>query len=709
MATLTAFTLKHPSSQPRLRHIHSTSPRGYSKNVTLHLNQYPAILLSQQNDHARNVRANSAVTVNPTSPAFPENGNGNGVPHYRPNNINSDDKINNVEYLRSLLPGGSWWRLSTTKGDAGEGVVVAKPLTVWNALRKMFVLLANDRWTVFAACFFSILTALSEVSIPHYLSASIFSAQSGQPAIFRQNAMLLVIFCATAGISSGIRGFFYTISNVILVKRMRETLYTSLLRQDVSFFDGTTVGELTSRLGADCHQVSRVIAYDLNLISRNVLQAAGSFAYLFILSWPLGLCSIVICATLSMVLMLYGRYSKKAGKLTQEFTASANGVAQETLSLIRTVRVYGTEEQESGRYNVWLEKLVGISIRQSAAYGLWTFSFNSIYHSMQAIAVLIGGVGVLSGRLSAEQVTKFLLYSQALIQSIWIIGDNVSTLMQSVGASEKVFQLMDLPPSDQFTSEGTKLRKLSGHIDFVNVSFFYPTRPKVKVLREINLSMHPNEVVAIVGLSGSGKSTIVSLLLRLYEPTSGEILVDGASLKTLDINWLRERIGYVGQEPRLFRMDISSNIKYGCPRDVTQEDVEWAAKQAFAHGFITALPNGYNTLVDDDLLSGGQKQRIAIARAVLRDPAILILDEATSALDAESEHNIKGVLSAVKNDSRSKRTVIVIAHRLSTIQAADRIVVMNNGRIVEMGNHTDLVAQDGLYARLTTKQADLVA
>lgn len=172
---------------------------------------------------------------------------------------------------------------------------------------------------------------------------------------------------------------------------------------------------------------------------------------------------------------------------------------------------------------------------------------------------------------------------------------------------------------------------------------------------------------------------------------------------------MRESIGYVGQEPRLFRMDISSNIRYGCPKDVSQEDIEWAAKQAFAHDFISSLPNGYNTIVDDDLLSGGQKQRIAIARAVVRDPTILILDEATSALDAESEHNIKGVLRAVRNDSRSKRTVIVIAHRLSTIQAADRIVVMNSGQIVEMGNHKELLLKDGLYARLTRKQADAVA
>ncbi|MBA0550958.1 hypothetical protein Golob_021865, partial [Gossypium lobatum] len=199
---------------------------------------------------------------------------------------------------------------------------------------------------------------------------------------------------------------------------------------------------------------------------------------------------------------------------------------------------------------------------------------------------------------------------------------------------------------------------------------------------------------------------MVNLLLRLYEPTNGQILIDGVPLNELDIKWLRGRIGYVGQEPKLFHMDISSNIKYGCTRNIKQEDVEWAAKLAYAHDFITLLPSGYNTLVDDDLLSGGQKQRIAIARAILRDPTILILDEATSALDAESEHNVKGVLRSVRSDLSSRRTVIVIAHRLSTIQAADRIVVMDGGQIAEMGSHNELLHKNGLYARLTRRQTD---
>ncbi|XP_021901206.1 LOW QUALITY PROTEIN: ABC transporter B family member 26, chloroplastic [Carica papaya] len=621
-------------------------------------------------------------------------------------NVEFQERIRKwIDFIRSVLPGGRWWSLS----DEIEVKIFEKPVTVWRALSRMWELVAKDRWVIYAAFSTLILAALSKISIPHFLTASIFTAQSGQIAIFHRNIRLLVLLCVTSGICSGLRGCCFGIANMILVKRMRETLYSTLLLQDISFFDSETVGDLTSRLGSDCQQVSRVIGNDLNLIFRNVLQGTGALIYLLILSWPLGLCTLAICLTLAAVMLIYGLYQKKTAKLIQEFTASANEVAQETFSLMRTVRVYGTEKQECDRYNGWLEKLANISLRQSAAYGFWNLNFNTLYHSTQVIAVLIGGMSILVGRITAEQLTKFILYSEWLIFSTWWVGDSLSSLMQSVGASEKVFKLMDLKPSDQFTSKGMKLERLFGRVDFVNISFYYPSRVEVPVLHNINISVYPSEVVAIVGLSGSGKSTLVNLLLRLYEPTNGQILIDGFPLKELDIKWLRERIGYVGQEPKLFHMDISSNVRYGCTRDVKQEDIEWAAKQAYAHDFISALPNGYKTLIDDDLLSGGQKQRIAIARAILRDPTILILDEATSALDAESEHYVKGVLRALRTDSISKRTVIVIAHRLSTIQAADRIVVMDGGQIVEMGSHQGLLRKDGLYARLTKRQADAVA
>ncbi|CAL1360090.1 unnamed protein product [Linum trigynum] len=610
-----------------------------------------------------------------------------------------------IEFLPSILPGGNWWSLS----DDVDVKLVAEPVTVWKALGRMWQLVARDRWVIIAAFSALILAAVSEISIPHYLTASIFTAQSADVATFHRNVRLLVLLCVTSGICSGLRGCCFGIANMILVKRMRETLYSSLLLQDISFFDNETVGDLTSRLGSDCQQVSRVIGNDLNLILRNVVQGTGALTYLLILSRPLGLFTVFICSALAAVMTVYGMYQKKAARLTQEFTASANNVAQETFSLIRTVRVYGTEKLERERYNLWLDKLADISLKQSAAYGFWNLSFNTLYHSTQVIAVLLGGISILAGHLTAEKLTKFILYSEWLIFSTWWVGDNLSSLMQSVGASEKVFKMMDLLPSDQFTTKGSRLQKLKGSIEFENISFHYPSRESVQVLQHVNLTVHPGEVIAIVGLSGSGKSTLVNLLLRLYEPTSGQILIDGIPLQELDIRWFRERIGYVGQEPKLFRMDLSSNISYGCPGDVTQEEIEHAAKEAYAHDFISSLPDGYKTIVDDDLLSGGQKQRIAIARAILRDPTILILDEATSALDAESEHNVKGVIRSLKSDSMSRRTVIVIAHRLSTIQAADRIVVMGNGQVIEMGRHKELLLKDGLYAQLTRRQADAVA
>jgi len=503
-----------------------------------------------------------------------------------------------------------------------------------------------------------------------------------------------------------VRSCCFGIANMILVKRMREMLFDSILSQDIAFFDEETVGDLTSRLGSDCQQVSRVIGNDLNLISRNLLQGIGALIYLLILSWPLGLCTMLTCGTLSTIMLVHGRYQKKASKFAQEFTASANNVAQEAISLVRTVRVYGTEKQEIKRYTKWLDKLYDVSFRQTMAYGGWSLSLNYLYHSTQVLAVLIGGIAIMNGKFTAEQLTKFTLYAEWLILSTWWIGDNWSSLMQSVGASEKVFRLMDLLPSKQLTSKGLRLQKLEGRIQYADVEFSYPSRPSAPILRRLNLTLNPNEVVAIVGLSGSGKSTIVNLLLQLYEPTNGQILIDGVPLSELDTRWFRERIGFVGQEPKLFRMDVSSNIKYGCPREVSQEEVEWAAKQAYAHDFLMALPDGYNTIVDDALLSGGQKQRVAIARALLRDPAILVLDEATSALDAESEHYVKSVITEVSTDPKARRTVIIIAHRLSTIQAADRIIVMENGSIVEDGKHSELVKQNGLYSRLAQRQND---
>ncbi|XP_073222210.1 ABC transporter B family member 26, chloroplastic-like isoform X6 [Cicer arietinum] len=543
--------------------------------------------------------------------------------------------------------------------------------------------------------------------MPSILAASIFSAQSGENAAFSRNAMFLVLLCFTSGICSGLRSGCFGILNVTLVKRLRENLYIAILFQDISYFDKEKVGTLTSRITADCQRLSNIIGNDLQLILRNTLQGTGAIINLVALSWPLAVSALMICSVLSAIFLVYGRYQRKAAELTQDFTACANEVAQETLCLIRTVRVYGTGKEEFERYNQWLQKLAFISSRESVGYGFWNLSFNTLYRSTQIFAVLLGGMSVFSCGVTVEQLTKYVLYCEWLIYATWRVTNSLSSLLQSIGASENIFHMMNLLPCDQFLSKGIKLQRLMGHIQFVNVSFHYPARSMIPVLEHLDFSVKANQVIAIVGLSGSGKSTLVNLLLRLYEPSSGQICIDGFPLKELDIRWLRQKIGYVAQEPRILHMDIKSNIKYGCPMNINQEDIKQAAKLAYAHDFISSLPNGYETLVDDNALSGGQKQRIAIARAILRDPVILILDEPTSALDSESEHYIKEVLYALKDETKS-RTIIIVAHSLSTVKAADGIIVMDNGCIIEMGNHDELLVKDGLYAKLNRIQADIL-
>ncbi|XP_027154581.1 ABC transporter B family member 26, chloroplastic-like isoform X1 [Coffea eugenioides] len=609
-----------------------------------------------------------------------------------------------VNIVRPFIPGGSWWNLYNAEGKQDGSPTSANPVSLPYALARMWTLVADQRWVLCTAFAALAIAAVAEISIPSILAASIFAAHSGNRDVFLGNSKLLVFLCFTSGICSGLRSGCFAVANTVLVKRMRKTLYSILLDQDFSFFRTEAVGDLTSRLGTDCQRLSHTFGGNLHLIVRNLLQGTGAFIYLVTLSWPLALSTMVICSLLSVIFLFYGRYQKKAAKLSQDYTASANEVATETLSLIRAVRAYGTERQEVERFVQQLENIAFVGIRESAANGFWSMSFHSLYRFTQVLAVLLGGMSILTGHVSAELLTKYVFYCEWLIYAAWRVQDNLSSLLQSVGACEKIFLLMNLSSNDQLSSKGVKLSKLRGDIDFVNVSFHYPSQNMVPVLENMNFSIRANETTAIVGVSGSGKSTLINLLLRLYEQTDGQIFIDHFSHRELDIRWLRGKIGFVGQDPHLFNMDIKSNICYGCNRNIRQEDIEWAAKQAYAHNFISSLPNGYGTIINDNLLSRGQKQRIALARAILRDPEILVLDEATSALDAESEYYIKCFLQSFK--IKTKRTVIVIAQRMSTLEAADNILVIDGGQIVEHGKHSDLLRKDGLYARLWRIQAN---
>ncbi|CAI5974897.1 unnamed protein product [Closterium sp. NIES-64] len=426
----------------------------------------------------------------------------------------------------------------------------------------------------------------------------------------------------------------------------------------------------------------------------------GAFVFLIRLSWQMALVTAALCGLMWYLLMVYGSFSRRSSMVVQDTVAAANEVAEETLSLARVVRTFGTESKEVKRYEVPLQRIVNVGLRRSVAYGVWTCTGNTIYNATQVLALIMGGGAVMAGRITAEQLTQFILYAEWVVHATWWVGDHWASLMDSVGACHRVFQLLDLPPSEQLTqNHGRVLPSLKGKLEFRNLSFRYPTRPEAPVLDHINLTIQPGELVALVGLSGSGKSTLVGLLQRLYEPTEGQVLIDDVPLPEIDIAWLRSHIGVVSQEPRLFSTDVASNIAYGSREEISQEKITRAATQANVHQFVSGLPEGYDTVVDNARLSGGQKQRIAIARALVRDPTLLILDEATSALDAESEHYVQMALDQAMHDDsamgRRKRTIIVIAHRLSTIRSADRIVVMSAGKIVEVGTHQQLMDRKG--------------
>ncbi|KAL1081051.1 hypothetical protein V6Z11_D09G037800 [Gossypium hirsutum] len=440
-------------------------------------------------------------------------------------------------HLGAVQARGSWWNLPGVQASESS---TAKPVTVSMALKRIWGLIGDDNWIVFLALGALFIAAVSKISMPRILAASVFSANSGESAAFFRSSRMLILLLIISGICSGLRSGCFAMPNTILVKRLRRSLYASLVFQYLcptllsdTYPNMGIVGSLTSRLGSDCQRLSYVIGNDIHLIIRNAIQGTGALINLLTLSWPLTLPTLIICSVLAIIFSIYGRYQKRAAKLMQEFNACANNVAQETLSLMRTVRAYGTEGEEVERYKRWLDELAFVSIRESAAYGLWSTSFLTLYRFTQVLAVLLGGICIMNSQLSPEQLTKYILYCEWLIYATWRVVDNSSSLLQSIGACEKVFHLMDLLPTDQFLSKGVKLPRLMGNIQFVNVSFHYPSRISA-------------------GLSGSGKSTIVNLLLRLYQPVSGQIYMDGLPLDELDIRWLRENIGFVGQSGTRF-------------------------------------------------------------------------------------------------------------------------------------------------------------
>jgi len=502
-------------------------------------------------------------------------------------------------------------------------------------------------------------------------------------------------------IAAAIRYFLFTIAGERTVVRLRERLYSHILSQETAFFDFNRTGELMSRLSSDCAVLQNAVSVNISMALRNVVGAIGGLILLIYTSPSLALLVLLVIPPVALSAGLYGRRIRGFSKKAQDSLADASTVAEETISGLRTVRAFAQEQYEQNRYSKSLATALSAARSRILQIG-WFMGIASAFGYASVAGVLwYGGHLVVSGRMSVGDLTQFLLYLMVVAFSVAALGGLWGDFMSAMGAAQRVFDVLNRQPAFSNAS-GVRLQNVVGEVEFQNVGFQYPTRTDLAVLKNVSFRAKPGQVVALVGPSGSGKSTIASLLIRLYDTSSGDVKIDGASIKDLEPDWLRKQIAIVSQEPILISASIEENIRYG-REDATHDEVIEAAKIANAYDFIKGFPEGLQTLVGERgiQLSGGQKQRVAIARAVLKDPKILILDEATSALDTESEFQVQEALNRLMKG----RTTIVIAHRLATIRNADLILVLENGQVLESGRHDELVHKpESLYLKLIQKQ-----
>jgi ATP-binding cassette subfamily B protein len=538
------------------------------------------------------------------------------------------------------------------------------------------------------------------LAYPHSIKKIIDEAiaQKDQSQLNLAALLALGIF-AIQSITSALRYYFFTLAGEKTVKRLRARLFSQIMGQNITFFDKQKTGELLGRLSSDTAVLQNALSVNISMLVRSLVQALGGLVMLFMTSAKLTVFILVIIPPLGLLAARFGRKVKAISKRAQDALAASSGVAEEGISGVRTVKSFAQEKFENNRYDERLEISFGLSKEKIGVIASFTNLVSLVGLSAVVFIVWYGGTLVIQGEMTVGTLTSFLLYVITVAFSVGMLGSLWTDFMSAYGASGRIFELLEKETEN--IEVGIPQIK-TGRIEFNDVHFAYPSRPEFPVLKGVSFSMDSHETVAVVGSSGAGKSTLVQLLMRFYETDNGSIFFDGIDSKSYSLKGLRESIGIVAQEPVLVSESLFENIRYGKP-DATLVEVQNAARLAFAHDFITSFPDGYETLVGERgvQLSGGQKQRVAIARALLKNPRILVLDEATSALDAESEHLVQKALE----DQIGKRATLIIAHRLSTVKRADKILVMQEGRVVQVGTHSELFKQEnGLYHKLVERQ-----
>jgi ATP-binding cassette subfamily B protein len=553
-----------------------------------------------------------------------------------------------------------------------------------------------------AAIFALVLTAMISLALPLAVRRVIDNFGSADGAVLDQYFLAAIAIAALLALGTGLRYALVTRLGERVVADIRKAVFDRVIGMSPTFYENIMTGEVLSRITTDTTLILSVIGSSVSIALRNMLIFVGGLVLMMLTSAKLTALVLLIVPAVIIPILVLGRRLRLISRENQDWIAASSGSASEALTAVQTVQAFTHEKISRRQFSDVTEQSYNAAKRRIATRAAMTMIVIFLIFTGVLGVLWIGANDVRADVMSSGALVQFVIYAVMVAGAVAALSEIWGELQRAAGATERLIELLQTVDSVQDQEVPLSLAKpVRGRIQFENVTFSYPARPAVKALDEVDLMIEPGETVAFVGPSGAGKTTIIQMILRFYDPQTGRILLDGHALSDLGRDAFREHIALVPQDPVIFATSARENIRFG-RLNATDEQVETAAKAAAAHEFIQSLPEGYDSPLGERgvMLSGGQKQRIAIARAILRDAPVLLLDEATSALDAESEVLVQAAVDSLSAD----RTTLIVAHRLATVKKADRIVVLDAGRIVAYGKHDELVAEDGLYARLARLQ-----